>query len=339
MEPIPKLNRAILGRCVGPTLAALFIAGSVGLLFGLLAAIYARSPVKRSTEAPAGPAPRREDARLFDQALAAGLLRLEADGRIGVAPADLPLRRSYALAHPALLVPDADGSSWLEGPWNDESLRLHRALHFSAAGRYVRQQVGAFNANRLLAAIRWRSDASAPGDWRADLGEAPLTLIATVPPAFERLFGEDGEGWRPWRRVAHWPALKSVSPVTFRLNRSGERLDLLVIGVTPSVAGATVVAREFVCSDSAPCAESAAIGHRLRLERRAGIGELVVSFSPLPAIAVPDLFQSEGLPVRREGGWLLWREAPAENGADSSRPLAAPPDSREGRAAPAEIRG
>ena len=59
---------------------------------------------------PANPSPRREDTELFEQALAAGLLRLEADGRIAVAPADLPLRQIYARAYPALLVPRADGT-------------------------------------------------------------------------------------------------------------------------------------------------------------------------------------------------------------------------------------
>jgi len=339
MKPIPKLNRAGHRRRAGPLLSALCIAASVGLLCEQLAAIYSRPPAVSPTAAPAGWAPRREDARLFDQALAAGLLRQEADGRIGVAPADLPLRRAYALTYPALLVPDADESSWLDGPWNDDSLRVHRALHFSAAGRYVRQQVGAFNAGRLLAAVRWRSDASAPADWRADWAEAPLALTAAVPMAVERLFTENAEGWRPWRRVAHWPALKGLPPVRFRLNRPGERVELLVVGGTPAVAGATLVASEFRCPDSASCAESAAIGHRLWLERRGENGELEVSFPPIPASAVPDLARGEGIPVRREGGRLLWREGPAENGADSSRPLAVPPGSRDGRAASVDIRG
>jgi hypothetical protein len=96
---------------------------------------------------PAAP-PRREDAELFERALAAGLLRPGEDGRIAVAPADLPLRRTYARARPELLAPRDGEPDWLAGPWDDGIRETHRALHFSASGRYVRQQVETFNARQ-----------------------------------------------------------------------------------------------------------------------------------------------------------------------------------------------
>ncbi len=67
----------------------------------------------------AAPPPRREDAELFERALATGLLRPGEDGRIAVAPADLPLRQAYARLHPELLTPREGEPDWLGGTWDD----------------------------------------------------------------------------------------------------------------------------------------------------------------------------------------------------------------------------
>ena len=83
-----------------------------------------------------------------DRALAAGLLWLGTDGRIGMAPADLPLRQLYARDHPDLLVPRTGQPDGLNGVWDDRVRQLHQTLYFSASGRYVRQQVEAFNARQ-----------------------------------------------------------------------------------------------------------------------------------------------------------------------------------------------
>lgn len=142
MKPIPTLNRGA-GR-PGQWLA-LGIALSIGLIYGRLTAIHARpaaQPVASTMMPP------REDADLFAQALAVGLLRQNADGRIAVAPADLPLRHIYQREHPEWLTPRHAETDWLAGPWNDAVRRLHRALHFSPTGRYVRQRIALFNTRR-----------------------------------------------------------------------------------------------------------------------------------------------------------------------------------------------
>jgi len=149
-------------------LPTLLVVLSIGPLYGWLAALYAppaaglTAPAQTQMEADldAGPSSfpqRREDAELFDRALVAGLLQSDGKGRIVVAPADLPLRWIYARGHPDFLTPRGDEPDWLSGPWNDEIRRLHQALHFSASGRYVRQQIEAFNARRPgFARIQWR---------------------------------------------------------------------------------------------------------------------------------------------------------------------------------------
>ena len=142
-----KLRNPCSGRIFFLVAATL----SISLLYGRLAALYAPSaPESVSSAELAGPsAGPSEDAQLFAEALRLGLLRADGPGRIAVAPADLPLRRRWLLEHPDLLTPSgADEPNWLDGPWNEEVSRWHRTLHFSASGRYVRQQIEAFNQQR-----------------------------------------------------------------------------------------------------------------------------------------------------------------------------------------------
>mgnify|MGYP001451853047 CR=1 FL=1 len=148
MKPLSKLNDVARRWGFNPILFALGIILSTGLLHGQLTAIYERPtaiPTPSISHTPSQ-APRREDAEIFEQALAAGLLWLGADGRIGVAPADLPLRQLYARDHPDLLVPVVSpASNGLNHLWDQRVRQLHQALYFSASGRYVRQQVDVFN--------------------------------------------------------------------------------------------------------------------------------------------------------------------------------------------------
>jgi len=279
--------------------------------------------------APAAPPPRREDAVLFERALAAGLLRLGEDGRIAIAPADLPLMRIQARDHPEGLAPHETGPDWLNGPWDEAIRQTHRALHFSAAGRYVRQQVEAFNARQLWAAVRWKAaDADQSGEWRADWAGAPLALTANMPLLAGKLFPELPQGWQPWRRVARWPLLEERTPVHFHLTltrpaQRGQRLEVLVAGGAPTVSGATVVASQPRCLDATPCSARAAVAYWLRLEWRAGATALDLRFMPLPASAFPDGYRYEFSYLRLEDGQLAWRDPPVGGAGDPARPAPA----------------
>ncbi len=266
--------------------------------------------------APAAPPPRREDGELFERALAAGLLRPDADGRIAVAPADLPLRRLYAKTHPDLLTPRDGEPDWLNGVWDESVRALHRALHFGAAGRYVRQQIEVFNSRQLLAAVRWRPESTTTGDWRAEWGDAPLALAAAMPPLAGRLFAEMPRDWEPWRRVARWPALAGRPPVRFRLTldrptRRGTRLEVLAVGTTPTVIGATVLAREPRCLETRPRGEREAVAHWFRLELGEGATGLTLDLQPLPATAFPDAYRHDFAHIQRVDQRLVWRDPPA----------------------------
>ncbi len=274
--------------------------------------------------APVAPPPRREDAELFDRALATGLLRPGDDGRIEVAPADLPLRRLYASEHPELLAPHGGEPDWLNGVWNEGIRQIHRSLHFGATGRYVRQQVETFNSRQLLAAVRWRPEPNLKGDWQAEWGGTPLALSAAMPPLASRMFAEIPRGWEPWRRVARWPTLAGRPAVRFHLildrpARRGVRLELLVAGAAPTVTGAAVLAREPRCLEARSCGERDVAAHWLRLELREGANSLELDFQPLPASAFPDAYRHDFAHIQRAGERLVWRDTPAASGASPGR--------------------
>ena len=278
--------------------------------------------------APATPPPRREDAELFDRALAAGLLRLAEDGRIAIAPSDLPLRRLYASEHPEFLAPRDGEPNWSSGKWDGEVRALHRTLYFGASGRYVRQQVEVFNSRQLLVAVRWRPESTTTGDWRAEWGGAPLILTAAMPPLAGRLFAEIPRGWEPWRRVARWPALAGRPPVRFHLTlarpaRRGARLEMLVVGAAPAVTGATVLARQPRCLEAKPCSQRETAAHWLRLELDEGATGLELEVQPLPATVFPDAYRYDFAHIQRVGERLVWRDPPVTSNTKPVRPLPA----------------
>lgn len=156
MKPLPKLNSSAGQRSFNPIPFVLGIILSVGLLYGRLTAIYEQAaiipalPIAPTPGQDAVLPPRREDADLFERSLAAGLLWLGTDGRIGIAPADGPLHQRYARDHPDLLVSGASPRYGSSHSWDQRVLQLHRALYFSASGRYVRRQIEAFNTRQQV---------------------------------------------------------------------------------------------------------------------------------------------------------------------------------------------
>lgn len=154
MESILKLNRQSLRRLAWLVVLVAVMASPVGLLWQQLTAIYAQPNRPLASNAPVST--RREDGVLFERAVAAGLLRLGKDRQIAIAPIDLPLRRYFALLYPALVVPTQGEFNWFDRVWDEQIRQLHRALYFSAAGRYVRQEIESFNANQQ-STLRWQA--------------------------------------------------------------------------------------------------------------------------------------------------------------------------------------
>ncbi len=264
---------------------------------------------------PAGPTAAQEDAELFAAATAAGLIRSGANGRIAVAPADLSRRLRFAHDNPEWLVPEA-GASWLTLPWDDASQAAHRLLYRSPPGHYLHEQIDAFNARRLLAAVRLRpEDPNQPagaGPWQADRQGVRLPLTDAMPLLAGGLFAELPLRWEPWQRVERWPAsADATTPVRFSLplvaRRASQRLQLLVVGREIRIEGATILSDEPRCLSASSCQGPAVLARELRVQIPPNTARLTVQFQPLPAEATPVLFRHDFAHIHLENGQPRWQ--------------------------------
>ena len=122
---------------------------------------------------PAAPPPALEDAQLFGQLHARGLVRLGANGLAELAPPDLAAWRA------------AGPTPWDDVVLDGDALRLLERLYRRADGDFVREQVRIFNAERRL--LAWRVEAGTRGVWRAEAveGDARSPLSPPSPPSLE----------------------------------------------------------------------------------------------------------------------------------------------------------
>lgn len=261
-----------------------------------------------------------EDADLFAAAVTHGLLRLDADGQITAVPADWPRRIRFAREYPEWQVDLPPEVTWLRLPWSEEAQTVHRLLYNSVAGRYVRQQTDAFNAQRLLAAVRLRvgdgtDPTAATADWQAETQGVRLSLTDKMPLLASGLFTDLPKHWQPWQRIAHWPAgAEAATPVRFTLPLAGYStrtpLQLLVVGRDLEVGGIRVLRNEARCLSGSPCRPDAALAQKLTVQPLAGATQLVVQFRPLSAQAAPALFRRDFIHIHLADGQLRWQAQP-----------------------------
>lgn len=222
-------------------------------------------------QVPAAPSPALEDARLFADLQAHGLVRLNGQGSIELAPPDLlqwqalaPDQRVAGLQAWPLAArasaPDAAASTQ-----EIVTRKLLKRLYYQADGAYVRQQVDLFNSERWL--LAWRSPVTEDGIWQASTilpqqdgaVAVPLTSTQQMPLAASRLFADLPQGWQGWNRLAAWPASSQgpqkgqgqqlQSEAAYRANlqlalpspaQGGEQRRLMLIGQVLRVEGATI---------------------------------------------------------------------------------------------------
>jgi cell division protein FtsI/penicillin-binding protein 2 len=250
--------------------------------------------------------PAREDRALFDALLAQGLLRLEPDGLLSVAPRDLAAWAGAAPQDRAAPLAGWDGAAR-----GADAMRVLKRLYRQADGAYVLRQIEVYNSERRL--LAWRTpladaggaDASvadpvsATGGWQVRADGAPLAGTGAMPGAAARLFAELPQGWAPWRRAPEWPqgaALSLVHP------GSGAALRLMVAGRIDAVRGARIQARVDACTGNG-CATPADVTD-LRLEPD-GAGPVTVHVRPLSsAVAAGDVRYRH---IHVERGVPVWR--------------------------------
>ena len=294
----------------------------------LVAAFPQQGPVRSATLAPGEyrvPAQARaplEDGALFASLQARGLVRLDPDGMIALAPRDLAAWRA---AGPGQRT--ADLAAWDGVPLDDGARRLLERLYWRADGAYVREQVRIFNSERRL--LAWRVRPGTPGAWQAQAGGVALAHDAPLPLAASRLFERLPEGWQSWHRVADWPAggagLAGSNAVRLSLvlpqpARGSERIALLLAGRVRAVEGAQLLQARPACGGRA-CTDPGDVSELL-LAPGAGSRRIVVEAAPLDLAAMGSAGDAAWRHLRVRDGRLAWQPLAQPRGAP---PVAAAP--------------
>lgn len=261
----------------------------------------------------AAPGPSVEDEALFNRARNAGLLAVQPGGRIAVAPLDL--RRATP----------AEASAWpaLAGGMAPNALDTLSALHTTANGSYIKQQVQTLNDTEHWLAWRWKLDGGVAPVVNASAGGELLRLANSMPDVTVRLFAALPTGWTGWQRaMAPIKAADAEATVRLRieltpaLRELAERnngLEMLLLGqLQPAITGARVQANS-VC-DGSGCVDRAVL-NQLRLMPDAGASEIVINVKPEPRYL-------KLKPARTGALVLQWASAAAQGAAGASRTVA-----------------
>lgn len=259
---------------------------------------------------PETPRASLEDQALFLALQSQGLVRLNQEGLIDLAPRDLATWQS---------APDSARvgqlAAWTNVAANHDAMQLFKRLYRMADGAYVREQVRIFNSERRLLAWRVRP-AHAAQAWQASVATAPVATAAELPLAAARLFAEVPQGWAAWSRLAAWPeaGVRSSARLEMPLARSG-KIEVMLVGRLLSVSGARLVGDARDACTGRACPSPAAV-QVLVLEPLPGARSITLDALPLEMGALSGDQQYRHLRVA--GGKLAWR-ALASNSSTARR--------------------
>lgn len=307
-------------------------------------------------QVPASPAAALEDASLFAALQAQGLLRLNAQGSIDLAPPDLLQWQELGAAQ------RVDGQAAWQGVAHDAATRkLLKRLYYQADGAYVRQQIDLFNSERWLLAWRVpevaqagtlpakaataaagtgadvgtgagtadRSRIVAPAQWQASMSASgkddavplPLTTTAQMPVAASRLFESLPQGWQSWNRLAHWPQSLQAQQRKVRLQLPAVQvstpLRLMLIGHVLQVSGATV--RSLPACTGRACRTASDV-QQLVLDVLPGARSVELALAPLAFQPAEDQKYRH---LSLDHGILRWQALPVAAGRKENMPAPA----------------
>ncbi|WP_229413216.1 penicillin-binding transpeptidase domain-containing protein [Massilia alkalitolerans] len=244
-----------------------------------------------------------EDALLFEQLQARGLIRLGPGGLAEAAPRDLA---TWTAASPEARAPLP---GWEAVRLDEEGRKLLVRLYYRADGAFVREQLRVFNSERRL--LAWRVRPHSRQLWQASVGGVPVAQDAGLPVAAMRLFARLPEGWAPWARVGAWDGGGGAATARLSLDQA-EPSELLLAGRLRRVEGATASVSG-VC-DGRACRERDAV-QRVLLAPVPGARRIVLEIEPLDLARLSGNADAAYRHVRAEGGRLAWQALPASNAA------------------------
>ncbi|MGI4845308.1 MAG: penicillin-binding transpeptidase domain-containing protein [Janthinobacterium lividum] len=288
------VQRAALDRSAAGALVQAFGPGTVLPALQLAAGEY---------RVPANPPRGLEDALLFEQLQARGLVRLGSGGLTEVAPRDLA---TWTLASPDARAPLP---GWDRLHLDEEGRKLLVRLYYRADGAFVREQLRVFNSERRL--LAWRVRAHSRQLWQASVGGVPVAQDAGLPVAAMRLFARLPEGWAPWARVGAWDGGGQAATARLSLDTAAPS-ELLLAGRLRRVDGASASVSG-VC-DGRACRERDAV-QRVLLTPLPGAQRIVLEVEPLDLARLSGKADAAYRHVRAEGGRLAWQALPGSHAA------------------------
>ncbi|VXB09037.1 penicillin-binding transpeptidase domain-containing protein [Massilia sp. 9I] len=240
-----------------------------------------------------------EDALLFEQLQAHGLVHLGGNGLAELAPRDL------AGWHAAAPDGRAPLPGWDKLPLDEEGRRLLDRLYYRADGAFVREQLRVFNSERRL--LAWRVRPGSQRQWQASVGGVPVAQDEGLPVAAMRLFARLPEGWAPWRRVGAWDSGGHAPSALLALDASAPA-ELLLAGRVRRIEGASALTSS--ACDGRACREPDAV-QRVRLTPLPGAQRILLEVEPLDLAQLVGSSDAAYRHVRVEQGRLVWHALPA----------------------------
>jgi len=251
---------------------------------------------------PAAPPRGLEDALLFQQLQAHGLVRLGRGGLAELAPRDLAGWQGMEAADRAPL------PGWEHLRLDEASRKLLGRLYYRADGAFVREQVRIYNSERRL--LAWRVRPGLDASPQASVGGVPVALDQGLPVAAMRLFARLPEGWAPWQRVSNWDN-GGTAPTAQLTLAANAPVELLLAGRVRKVEGATM--RVNTACEGRSCPDPDAV-QRVQLSPLPGATRITLEVEALDLSSLAGGADAAYRHLRRDGGKLAWQALPAETG-------------------------
>jgi len=247
-----------------------------------------------------GSAPRGlEDALLFEQLQARGLLRLGPGGLAELAPRDLAAWQGMDAGDRAPL------PGWEHLKLDEAGRKLLGRLYYRADGAFVREQVRIHNSERRL--LAWRLRPGTQASWLPSVGGVPVAVDQGLPVAAMRLFARLPEGWAPWQRVAAWDEGAAGATAQLALE-SAAPLELLLAGRVRAVRGATMRIQGECDGRACPARDAV---QRVQLAPLPGARRIELDIEALDLGQIAAGADAAYRHLRIDSGRLAWQALPA----------------------------
>lgn len=266
----------------------------------------------------------QEDSRLFSDAVEQRLIHADTGGQVWLAPRDAAVAAALA-----------------GNPWAKDRRELLQALHYSAPGRYIRQQVKRWNQESRPVGLRYKPlNSGAWGlvngadtlPWQATVADRPVPFSGRAPLRSGGLFDSLPLGWSDWLMLKNVDSGRPAH-LTMRLNQPAtgkEQFQLLVIGQQIRLTQGKILSSAYKCI-SHRCSPSQQLARSLVVSPRRGARTLTLEVQALPPYKARMIYQADHQPVQVRNGRPIWNSEPVRQPGEQLATIPVTLRDREGK--------